>query len=219
MVKQEDEDGDVSVVEIKTAARKWSASQVELDLQGSLYSEAVSRSGLAPDGREARLRYDILVKNKKPLLDRQHTIRSPEERHMALCIAVDALKAIELGVDDILTVPFSPDELLARSIVIGRRASGIDLPIVPTIKLGEIELDIVHRMVRAGDSVIHLTGIEQSLMYLLASRAGRVVTRDEILDAVWGTDFLSESNIVDRHASKPRGYSTNYCRGHGEIHN
>ena len=109
------------------------------------------------------------------------------------------LKAFELGVDDILTVPFSPEELLARSIVIGRRASGTDLPIVPTIRLGEIELDIVHRLVRAGDSVIHLTGIEQSLLYLLASRAGRVVTRDEILDAVWGTDFLSESNIVDRH--------------------
>ena len=70
---------------------------------------------------------------------------------------------------------------------------------MPTIRLGEIEIDIVHREVRAGDSVIHLTSIEQSLLYLLASRAGRVVTRDEILDAVWGTDFLSESNIVDRH--------------------
>ena len=44
---EEDEDGNVSVVEIKTAARKWSAGQVELDLQGSLYAEAVSRSGLA----------------------------------------------------------------------------------------------------------------------------------------------------------------------------
>ena len=94
---EEHEDGSVSVVEIKTAARKWSAGQVELDLQGSLYAEAVSRSGLVPDGREARLRYDILVKNKKPILDRQHTIRRPEERHMALCIAVDALKAIEHG--------------------------------------------------------------------------------------------------------------------------
>jgi len=92
---EEDETGNVSVAEIKTAARKWSAGQVELDLQGSLYAEAVSRSGLAQDGREARLRYDILVKNKKPILDRQHTVRRPEERHMALCIAVDALKAIE----------------------------------------------------------------------------------------------------------------------------
>jgi len=114
------------------------------------------------------------------------------------------LEAFDLGVDDILTVPFSPEELLARSIVITRRASGTDLPIVPTIRLGEIEIDIVHRLVHAGDSVIHLTGIEQSLLYLLASRAGRVVSRDEILDAIWGTDFVAESNIVDRHVRSLR---------------
>jgi DNA-binding response OmpR family regulator len=109
------------------------------------------------------------------------------------------LKAFDLGVDDILTMPFSPEELLARSIVITRRASGTDRPIVPTITLGEIELDIVNREVRAGQSVIHLSGIEQSLLYLLASRGGQVVTREEILDAIWGTDFVAESNIVDRH--------------------
>jgi len=109
------------------------------------------------------------------------------------------LRAFELGVDDILTMPFSPEELLARSIVISRRASGTDLPIVPTIKLGEIEIDILNRQVRAGQSVVHLSGIEQSLLYLLASRGGRVVTREEILDAIWGTDFVAESNIVDRH--------------------
>jgi len=109
------------------------------------------------------------------------------------------LRAFDLGVDDILTVPFSPEELLARSIVITRRASGSDRPIVPTIRLGEIEIDIFNRVVRAGTSVIHLSGIEQSLLYLLASRGGRVVSRDEILDAIWGTDFVAESNIVDRH--------------------
>ena len=109
------------------------------------------------------------------------------------------LKAFDLGVDDILTVPFSPEELLARCMVLARRASGTDRPIVPTITLGEIEIDIVHRLVRAGTSVIHLSGIEQSLLYLLASRSGRVLTRDEILDAIWGTDFVAESNIVDRH--------------------
>lgn len=114
------------------------------------------------------------------------------------------LRAFELGVDDILTMPFSPEELLARSIVISRRASGTDLPIIPTIKLGEIEVDIVNRQVRAGDSVVHLSGIEQSLLYLLASRNGRVVTREEILDAIWGTDFVAESNIVDRHVRSLR---------------
>ena len=83
------------------------------------------------------------------------------------------LRAFDLGVDDVLAVPFSPEELLARSIVISRRASGVERPIVPTIKLGEMEVDIVHRVVRAGDSVIHLSGIEQSLLYLLASRGGQ----------------------------------------------
>jgi DNA-binding response OmpR family regulator len=109
------------------------------------------------------------------------------------------LRAFDLGVDDILTVPFSPEELLARSIVITRRATGTDRPIIPTIRLGEIEIDILSREVRAGTSVIHLSGIEQSLLYLLASRGGRALTRDEILDAIWGTDFVAESNIVDRH--------------------
>jgi DNA-binding response OmpR family regulator len=109
------------------------------------------------------------------------------------------LRAFDLGVDDILTVPFSPEELLARCMVIARRASGTDRPIIPKITIGEIEIDIVNRQVRAGTSIIHLSGIEQSLLYLLASRSGRVLTRDEILDAIWGTDFVAESNIVDRH--------------------
>ncbi|MEO7664264.1 MAG: response regulator transcription factor [Candidatus Limnocylindrales bacterium] len=109
------------------------------------------------------------------------------------------LRAFDLGVDDILTMPFSPEELLARAIVLSRRASGVDRPIVPTIRIGEMEIDIVNRLVRAGPSVVHLSGIEQSLLYLLASRGGNVVTREEILDSIWGTDFVAESNIVDRH--------------------
>lgn len=109
------------------------------------------------------------------------------------------LKAFDLGVDDILTTPFSPEELLARGIVIARRATGIPLRIVPTIKLGEMEVDILHRQIRAGNSVVYLTSIEQSLLYVLASRAGQVLTREEALDAVWGTDFVTESNVVDRH--------------------
>ena len=114
------------------------------------------------------------------------------------------LRAFDLGVDDIMTMPFAPEELLARSLVITRRAIGTDLPIVPTIVIGEMELDIVNREVRAGTSVVHLSGIEQSLLYLLASHAGRVVSREEILDAIWGTDFVAESNIVDRHVRSLR---------------
>ncbi len=109
------------------------------------------------------------------------------------------LRAFDLGVDDILTIPFSPEELRARAIVIARRATGADRPMVPTIRMGEIEIDILGREVRAGTSVMHLSRIEQGLLYLLASRAGDVVSRDEVVDAVWGTAFVPESNIVDRH--------------------
>ncbi len=108
------------------------------------------------------------------------------------------LKAFELGVDDILTRPFEPAELLARAIVITRRVSGIDRPIVPKIRLGEIEVDILRSEVRIGTSVVVLSGLEQCLLYWLASRAGRTISRNEILDHVWGSDFVAESNVVDR---------------------
>ena len=114
------------------------------------------------------------------------------------------LNAFDLGVDDIMSMPFSPEELLARAVVITRRTMGGMRPIAPVITIGEIEIDIVNRQVRAGNAVVHLTGIEQSLLYLLASRAGRAVAREDILDAIWGTDFVAESNIVDRHVRSLR---------------
>jgi hypothetical protein len=92
-----DEEGTVSVVEVKTAARRWSAGQVDLDLQGSLYAEAIAQGGLVPEGQEALIEYRILVKNKKPVLDRQYAVRRLGDREIARMIAVDALKAIEAG--------------------------------------------------------------------------------------------------------------------------
>jgi len=109
------------------------------------------------------------------------------------------LRAFEQGLDDIMTVPFPPEELLARAVAVMRRAYGEPHQINPVIRIGEIEIDILNREVRAGASVIHLTGLEQSLLYLLAANAGRTISRDEILDTLWGTDFVSESNVVDRH--------------------
>ncbi|HEX8939797.1 MAG TPA: response regulator transcription factor [Candidatus Limnocylindrales bacterium] len=122
------------------------------------------------------------------------------------------LEAFDLGVDDILTMPFSPEELLARAIVVTRRVAGTELPVIPAIRIGEVEIDIMSRDVRAGGSVIHLTSIEQSLLYLLASRGGQVVTRDEILDVIWGTDFVAESNVVDRHIRSLRAKLQNDYR-------
>jgi DNA-binding response OmpR family regulator len=108
------------------------------------------------------------------------------------------LGAFEAGVDDILTVPFAPEELLARVIALVRRAYSDAVTFTPVIKLGELEIDILNRTVRAGTSELHMTSLEQSLLYLLAANAGRVVTREEILDTLWGVDYVAESNVVDR---------------------
>src|SRR6266540_2455347 len=113
------------------------------------------------------------------------------------------LAAFEAGVDDILTVPFAPEELLARVIALVRRAYRDAVTFTPVIKLGELEIDILNRTVRAGSSQLHLTSLEQSLLYLLAANAGRVVTREEILDTLWGVDYVAESNVVDRQIRQP----------------
>ena len=122
------------------------------------------------------------------------------------------LAAFEQGVDDIMTIPFSPEELLARVLVITRRTLGEAASFNPVQRLGELEIDILQRLVRAGTSALHLTGLEQSLLYLLAARAGEVVTRDEILDALWGVDYVSESNVVDRHVRNLRAKLQNDWR-------
>jgi DNA-binding response OmpR family regulator len=122
------------------------------------------------------------------------------------------LAAFDQGVDDIMTIPFSPEELLARMLVITRRALGEAVSFNPVQRVGEIEINILQRLVRAGTSELHLTGLEQSLLYLLAARAGQVVTRDEILDALWGVDYVSESNIVDRHIRNLRAKLQNDWR-------
>lgn len=122
------------------------------------------------------------------------------------------LAAFEWGVDDLLTMPFPPEELLARSLAVMRRTYHTAIVFTPTIRLGELEIDILHRRVRAGTSELHLTPLEQNLLYLLAANAGRLLTRDEIMDTLWGVDYLADSNVVDRHIRNLRAKLQNNWR-------
>jgi DNA-binding response OmpR family regulator len=122
------------------------------------------------------------------------------------------LEAFEQGVDDILTVPFSPEELVARVVAVMRRTYRDAAVFTPVLRLGDLEIDILNRRVRAGDTDLHLTSLEQSLLYLLAANAGRLLTRDEILDCLWGADYVAESNVVDRHIRNLRLKLQNHSR-------
>jgi two-component system KDP operon response regulator KdpE len=109
------------------------------------------------------------------------------------------LDAFERGADDYIGVPFVPDDLVARARAVIRRTHGSAGELVPRLRIGDLVIDVLNRKVVAGDHELHLTSLEQALLYLLAANAGSVLTREQILDALWGTDFVIESNVVDRH--------------------
>lgn len=109
------------------------------------------------------------------------------------------LAAFDHGVDDILTVPFSPEELVARMLAVMRRTYHEVVTFTPILHFGDLEIDILNRLVRVHGKELHLTTVEQSLLYLLAANAGQLLTRDQILDQLWGADYVAESNVVDRH--------------------
>jgi DNA-binding response OmpR family regulator len=122
------------------------------------------------------------------------------------------LAAFERGVDDILTVPFSPEEFVARTLAVMRRTYRDAVEFTPVLRLGDLEIDILNRHVRAGGAELRLTSLEQSLLYLLAANAGRLLTRDEILDNLWGADYVAGSNIVDRHIRNLRAKLQSHSR-------
>ena len=109
------------------------------------------------------------------------------------------LDAFNRGADDYIGIPFVPDDLIARARAVIRRVHGSAGELIPRLRVGELEIDLLNRQVLAGEHELQLTSLEQARLYLLAANAGTVLTREHILDALWGTDFVIESNVVDRH--------------------
>jgi DNA-binding response OmpR family regulator len=109
------------------------------------------------------------------------------------------LSAVDRGADDILPIPFSAEEVVARVLALLRRAYGRSVTYLSIIEVAGLEIDVLRRRVRLDGVDLQLTSVEQSLLYLLVANAGRVLTRDEILNAVWGRNYITSSNIVDQH--------------------
>ena len=105
----------------------------------------------------------------------------------------DRVRGLDLGADDYLVKPFAFDELLARVRALVRRK--YETP--PVLRIADLELDSAARVVRRGGDRLDLTAREYAILEVLASRAGDVVTREEIADRVY--DFREErgSNVID----------------------
>ena len=107
----------------------------------------------------------------------------------------DIIRGLELGADDYITKPFSIRELLARAKAFLRRQQTTRSNVV---QFGECQLDLTaHKLFRNGQQVA-LTGKEFRLLEFFVGRAGRALTRDQILDGVWGNEIIVNDRSVDR---------------------
>ncbi len=113
---------------------------------------------------------------------------------------VDKIMGLDLGADDYMTKPFSVLELAARIRTLLRRTKKES----DTIEQGSLRIDVDQRIVHVQDQVVELTFKEFELLKYLASNAGRAISREELLNQVWGYDFVGETRTLDVHINSLR---------------
>jgi len=138
---------------------------------------------------------------------RQDRVNTPILMLTAKDEELDKILGLELGADDYLTKPFSPREVVARVKAILRRTqvtarAAAEEDVV--LQFGNIRLYPDKYEVYRGEQKVELTPKEFELLHYLASHQGRVLTRDQLLNAVWNYDFVGDSRIVDVHISHLR---------------
>ncbi len=118
---------------------------------------------------------------------------------------VDRIVGLEIGADDYLPKPFNPRELVARIRAILRRTRGKgEAPVPEVIRVGDVELDPATRSVQHHGKPVDLTSVEFGLLQVLLREAGRVVTREALVDEVLGRKFSPFDRSIDMHVSKVR---------------
>jgi two-component system phosphate regulon response regulator OmpR len=178
-------------------------------------TEAGFRVTHAPTGAEARSRmrresFDALVLDlmlpDTDGLDLCRHIRADSAIPVLMLTArgdpLDRVVGLELGADDYLPKPFEPRELLARLRAILRRGTGV--PAGDVLRFGRLEIDRAAREVRVDGEVRPVTGLQFTLLVAMAERAGRVLSREALMDLTKGAALEEFDRSIDVHVSRLR---------------
>jgi two-component system response regulator RegX3 len=117
---------------------------------------------------------------------------------------VDKVVGLELGADDYVTKPYSARELVARIRAVLRRRGEPDDLMPATVEAGPVRLDVDRHVVSVGGAPVAMPLKEFELLELLLRNAGRVLTRGQLIDRVWGADYVGDTKTLDVHVKRLR---------------
>lgn len=118
---------------------------------------------------------------------------------------VDKVVGLELGADDYVTKPFSSRELLARIRAVLRRRGEPEELLPPTVEAGGVRIDVERHVVSVRGSNVSMPLKEFDLLEFLVRNSGRVLTRNQLIDRVWGADYVGDTKTLDVHIKRLRG--------------
>ncbi|MGF7236768.1 MAG: response regulator [Frankia sp.] len=118
---------------------------------------------------------------------------------------VDKVVGLELGADDYVTKPFSARELVARIRAVLRRRGEAEEAVTSTLEAGPVRMDVERHVVTVGGTTIPLPLKEFELLEMFLRNAGRVLTRGQLIDRVWGSDYVGDTKTLDVHVKRLRG--------------
>ena len=117
---------------------------------------------------------------------------------------IDKVVGLELGADDYVTKPYSSRELVARVRAVLRRGAEAEPAVPAVVEGGPVRLDVERHVVTVANRVVPMPLKEFELLELLLRNAGRVLTRGQLIDRVWGSDYVGDTKTLDVHVKRVR---------------